>query len=79
MEDLSIPVAYVEFENIDQIYRDLRIFADILNEKQRGEELISSYQMYYQQIQDNLKKNNAAEKPTVSDPAGRIRRPKIHL
>ena len=65
LEDLSIPVAYVEFENIDQIYRDLRIFADILNEKQRGEELISSYQMYYQQIQDNLKNINTAEKPAV--------------
>jgi iron complex transport system substrate-binding protein len=65
LEDLSIPVAYVEFENIDQIYRDLRIFAEILNEDQRGEELISSYQMYYQQIQDKLKNINAAEKPTV--------------
>jgi len=65
LEDLTVPVAYVEFENIDQIYRDLRIFADILNEKQRGEELISSYQKYYQQIQDNLKNNSAAEKPTV--------------
>lgn len=65
LEDLSIPVVYVEFENIDQIYRDLRIFADILNEKQRGEELISSYQMYYQQIQESLKKNAAIEKPSI--------------
>ena len=65
LEDLTIPVVYVEFENIDQIYRDLRIFADILNEKQRGEELISSYQMYYQQIQENFNNNNEAMKPTV--------------
>jgi len=64
LEDLSIPVVYVEFENIDQIYRDLKIFADILNEAQRGEELVSSYQMYYQEIQNKLN-TNATEKPTV--------------
>ncbi len=65
LEDLSIPVAYVEFENIEQIYRDLRIFADILNENQRGEDLISSYQQYYQEVQDKLNSNNSAEKMTV--------------
>lgn len=65
MEDLSIPVVYVEFENIDQIYRDLRIFADILNEKQRGEELVSTYQLYYQQIQDSIGGGATTEKPTV--------------
>ncbi len=65
LEDLSIPVVYVEFENIDQIYRDLKIFADILNERLRGEELVSSYQTYYQQIQDKLKDNNVTGRPTV--------------
>jgi len=64
LEDLSVPVVYVEFENIDQIYRDLRIFADILNEPQLGEELVSSYQKYYQEIQDTLK-NKATDKPAV--------------
>jgi len=65
LEDLSISVAYVEFENIDQIYRDLRIFADILNEKPRGEELISAYQMYYQKIQDKIGGGAATDKPSV--------------
>jgi iron complex transport system substrate-binding protein len=65
MEDLSIPVIYVEFENIDQIYRDIRILAETLNEKQRGEEIISNYQKYYQQIRDNLNKNNDVKKPSV--------------
>jgi len=65
LEDLSIPVVYVEFENADQIYRDLRIFASVLNEEERGEDLISSYQMYYQKIQDLLKVSNSSEKPSV--------------
>ena len=65
MEDLSIPVVYVEFENIEQIYRDLRIFAEILNEEDRGEEIISSYQKYYQQIQDSLNMNIDTNKPSV--------------
>lgn len=64
-EDLSIPVVYVEFENVDQIYRDIRILADILNEKQRGEELISSYQKYYKQLQDRVINKPAEEKPTI--------------
>lgn len=65
MEDLSIPVVYVEFENVDQIYRDIRIFANILNEKQRGEGLISNYLKLYQQIQNEVTKNYSSVKPSV--------------
>lgn len=65
MEDLSIPVVYVEFENVDQIYRDIRIFAKILNENKRGEGLISNYQKLYQQIQNEVTKNYRSVKPSV--------------
>ena len=65
MEDLSIPVVYVEFENVEQIYRDIRIFADVLNEKNRGEDIISYYQDLYQQIQKEAAKTEASKKPSV--------------
>ena len=65
LEDLSIPVIYIEFENVEQIYRDIRIFADILNEKKRGEDLNSYYQELYQQIQKEVGKNNDLAKPSV--------------
>jgi iron complex transport system substrate-binding protein len=65
LEDLSIPVVYVEFENIDQIYRDIRIFADILDEPKRGEEIIANYQTLFQQIQQKVQSNSSAAKPSV--------------
>lgn len=65
LEDLSIPVIYVEFENVDHIYRDIRIFADILNEKKRGEELVSYYQESFQKIQKEVAKNEDIKKQRV--------------
>ncbi|MDP2965749.1 MAG: ABC transporter substrate-binding protein [Pelolinea sp.] len=65
LEDLSIPVIYVEFENVEQIYRDIRIFADVLNEKKRGEDLISNYQELFQQIHKEVAKNNDSVKSSV--------------
>jgi iron complex transport system substrate-binding protein len=65
MEDLSIPVVYVEFENVDQIYRDIRIFAEILNEKKRGEEIILNYQELYKQILIEVANNINSAKPSV--------------
>ena len=65
LEDLSVPVVYVEFENIDQIFRDIRIFANILNESKRGEEIIANYQTLFQQIQQKVKSNTNVTKPSV--------------
>jgi iron complex transport system substrate-binding protein len=65
LEDLSIPVVYVEFENVDQIYRDLRNYADILNEKKRGEELISNYQNSFLKLQNEVLKNEENEKQSI--------------
>ncbi len=63
MEDLSMPVVYVEFENTDQIYRDIRIFAEILKEENRGEQLISSYEQLFKQIEKKVDKDSV--KPSV--------------
>ena len=65
LEDLSISVIYVDFENIDQIYRDIRIFGELLNESNRGEELVSNYQDVYQQIQQKVLEDKPSEKPSV--------------
>jgi iron complex transport system substrate-binding protein len=65
LEDLSIPVVYVEFENVDQIYRDIRVLANILNEPKRGEEIIANYQTIFQQIQQKVLSNSNSKNPSV--------------
>ena len=43
LEEVGIPVIYIDFESVDQIYRDLDIFAAILGEEERGKSLIDQY------------------------------------
>lgn len=43
LEEVGIPVIYIDFESVDQIYRDLSIFAEILGEEERGNSLIDQY------------------------------------
>jgi len=50
VEEVGIPVIYIEFESVDQIYRDLTIFAALLNEQERGVQIISDYQKIKNEI-----------------------------
>lgn len=54
LEKLEIPVVYLEFEERDQIYRDLAILANILNEEKRGIELIEFYKKWEKEILNRI-------------------------
>ncbi len=54
LEQIGIPVIYVEFESIDQIYRDVRMIAELLKESSRGEEIISIYEEFYSEISNEI-------------------------
>jgi iron complex transport system substrate-binding protein len=63
LEEIGIPVIYIDFESVDQIYRDLRIFAAILGEEERGNSLIDQYQKIKTDIDAEIEK--APEPPNV--------------
>lgn len=65
LEKLSIPVIYVDFENIEQIYRDLRLFAEVMDEKKRGELLISTYEVLFKLISEKISSEASSTKPSV--------------
>lgn len=50
LEEVGIPVVYVEFESIEQTYRDLSILAALLGEQNRGVELINKYKQIKAEI-----------------------------
>ncbi|MBM3136797.1 MAG: ABC transporter substrate-binding protein [Chloroflexi bacterium] len=54
LEEVGIPVVYIEFESVDQIYRDLAIFAALLGEQDRGAELIADYQNIKTEIDERV-------------------------
>jgi iron complex transport system substrate-binding protein len=60
LEEIGIPVIYIEFESVDQIYRDLAIFAAILGEPERGADLISHYQAIKTKIDEQVIKASAS-------------------
>ena len=47
LETIGIPVIYVDFEDVEQTYRDLRILGTVLGESERAEELVARYQDLY--------------------------------
>lgn len=63
LEEVGIPVVYIDFESVDQIYRDLGIFAAILGEEERGNSLIDLYQSIKADIDAEIEK--APESPNV--------------
>lgn len=63
LEEIGIPVVYIDFESVDQIYRDLGIFAAILGEEERGTSLINQYQSNKKDIDAEIDK--ASESPNV--------------
>lgn len=62
LEEINIPVVYVDFESVDDVYRDLMIIAQILGEKERGEFLVNEYKRTYAETNSLL---TSVVKPTV--------------
>lgn len=65
MEKVGLPVIYVDFESVDQIFRDLEIFASILNEAERGKELVNYYKQLKISIHESLKLDSSVNQSTV--------------
>lgn len=63
LEEVGIPVIYIEFESVEQIYRDLGIIAAILGEVERGNSLIAEYQTIKSSIDVEVSK--ASPSPNV--------------
>ena len=63
IEDVGIPVVYIEFESVDQIYRDLEVFAVLLGEEDRGAGLVTKYKQINSEI--NAKVSPADTRPNV--------------
>ncbi len=64
LENLGIPVVYVEFESIDNIFRDVKILAALLNEQSRGEEIINKYREMKTEIDSMISENS--HQPNIS-------------
>ena len=54
MEAIDIPIIYVSFESIDEIYRDIGILGLALNEQERAEEIVENYITLYQSIKSAI-------------------------
>lgn len=63
LEAIEIPVIYVEFESVEQIYRDMKIIASVLNEMQRGNFLIEKFSGYETLIDQKI--TLAVDHPSV--------------
>jgi iron complex transport system substrate-binding protein len=55
LEEVGIPVIYVSFEDIENIYNDIRVIGKVLDEEERAEEIILVYQKTYSEINDKIK------------------------
>jgi iron complex transport system substrate-binding protein len=63
LELINIPVVYIDFETVDQIYRDIRILGTVLGESDRAEEIVAEYEDLYEEfsgyIKDDAEGNSA--------------------
>jgi len=64
LEKINIPVVYVDFETIDQIYRDIRTLGQVLGESERAEEIVLKYQDLYTEFKGYVT-DSTAGKQTV--------------
>jgi len=65
LEDLDVPVIYVDFESIDDIYRDIENIALLLDEETRGEEIIENYKKMKADIDKRIKVKTEKYTPSV--------------
>ena len=65
LEEIGVPVVYVDFESIDDIYRDINIIAGLLADQERGDWLINEYQKMVAEIENKIKSKDERVKPAV--------------
>lgn len=66
LEEVGIAVVYIEFESIEQIYRDLKIFAELMNEEDRGEQLIAKYKKVKSDVDELITQKGNSSAQTVA-------------
>ncbi len=54
LEEVGIPVIYVSFEDVENIYNDIRVIGKVLDQEERAEEIIHVYQKTYSEINDQI-------------------------
>jgi len=54
LEEVGIPVIYVSFEDIENIFNDIRVLGKVLDEEKRAEEFIRIYQKTYSEINNQI-------------------------
>ncbi len=54
LEEVGIPVIYVSFEDVENIFNDIRVIGKVLDEEKRAEEFIHIYQKTYSEINDQI-------------------------
>jgi iron complex transport system substrate-binding protein len=77
LEELGIPVVYVDFETPEQYRRDLEILARLLDEEDRLDEILTYYDFRQERVTETVGDLTAAEKPSVlllqySDKGGEV-------
>lgn len=65
LEQLGVPVVYVEMESIEQYFTDLRTMGQLLNTPERAEEIITFYQERLDRIAAGLADVAEEDKPSV--------------
>lgn len=77
LEQLDIPIVYVEMESAEQYFNDISTLGQLLNSPQRAEAIIGFFQQRLDKVADGLKDVAEADKPRVlviqySDEGGEI-------
>ena len=70
LETIGIPVVYINFETVDEIYRDIRILGTVLGESERADEIVTRYEEIYAEFKGyviNNREGNSAALMQISD------------
>ena len=54
IEEVGIPVVYVSFESVDEIYNDLQIIGNLLNEEETAEKVFRRYKNVVEDIRQSI-------------------------
>ncbi len=77
LEQLGVPIVYVEMESVEQYFNDLTTLGQLLDSPERAQEIISYMQERLDRVADGLADVAEADKPTVlviqySDEGGEV-------
>ena len=65
LELIGIPIIYIDFETIDQIYRDIRILGAALGESDRAEALVAEYESLYAEFSKYVGEESEGKKTVL--------------